>query len=93
MRSVRLPRRNSAKGLTQLNLAVTIDEMESHKTDFWAAKANGPNQLVGENNLGILLVELREEFRALKPSDPHVVKPLPIPNFTLMGKPVPAFTG
>lgn len=66
---------------------------ESHKTDFWAAKANGPNQLVGENNLGILLVELREEFRALKPSDPYVVKALPIPNFTLMGNRVSAVTG
>ena len=67
---------------------------ESHKTDFWAAKASGHgSQLVGENNLGILLVELREEFRILNPSDPYVVKPLPIPNFTLMGKPVPKVTG
>jgi len=67
---------------------------ESHKTDFWAAKASDDgSQLVGENNLGILLVELRGEFRALKPSDPYVVKPLPIANFTLMGKPVPVVTG
>jgi len=50
-------------------------------------------QLLGENNLGILLVELREEFRILKATDPYVVNPLPIPNFTLMGKPVPVVTG
>jgi ribA/ribD-fused uncharacterized protein len=62
---------------------------ESHKTDFWAAKAsNDAGQLVGENNLGILLVALRNECLALKPTAPYVVNPLTIPNFTLMGKPV-----
>ena len=72
---------------------LTIVE-ESHKIDFWATKATKDSgSLVGENNLGILLVELREEFRVLRPSDPYVVTPLPIPNFTLMGKPVPAVTG
>jgi ribA/ribD-fused uncharacterized protein len=65
---------------------------ESHKTDFWAAKATDTNRLEGENNLGILLVALREEFRALKPTDDYVVAPLSIPNFTLMGKPVPTVT-
>ena len=48
--------------------------------------------LEGENNLGILLVALREEFRALNPTDDYVVAPLSIPNFTLMGKPVPTVT-
>jgi ribA/ribD-fused uncharacterized protein len=65
---------------------------ESHKVDFWATKATGPNQLKGENNLGILLVELREKFRALKVTDDYIVAPLSIPNFTLMGKPVPTVT-
>ena len=66
---------------------------ESHKTDFWAAKASdGGGQLVGENNLGILLVALRDECLTLKPGVPYVVKPLTIPNFTLMGKPVEQVT-
>jgi ribA/ribD-fused uncharacterized protein len=65
---------------------------ESHKTDFWAAKAIDDEQLSGENNLGILLVALRSEFEALDPSHPYVVQPLLIPNFTLMGKPVQSVT-
>ena len=65
---------------------------ECLETDFWAAKATDTNRLEGENNLGILLVALREEFRALKPTDDYVVAPLSIPNFTLMGKPVPTVT-
>jgi ribA/ribD-fused uncharacterized protein len=65
---------------------------ESHKTDFWAAKATDADHLFGENNLGILLVALREEFRVLKPSDDYVVAPLSIPNFTLMGKAVSTVT-
>ena len=67
---------------------------ESHKTDFWAAKAiaEDTSRLEGENNLGILLVALREEFRALKPTDDYVVAPLSIPSFTLMGKLVPVVT-
>jgi ribA/ribD-fused uncharacterized protein len=65
---------------------------ESWRKDFWAAKAVNAKQLEGENNLGIQLVALREEFRALKPTDSYVVKPLPIPNFTLMGKPVKTVT-
>lgn len=39
-----------------------------------------------------MLVALREEFRALKPTDNFDVTPLSIPNFTLMGKPVPTVT-
>jgi ribA/ribD-fused uncharacterized protein len=67
---------------------------ESHRTDFWAAKAvaKDASRLEGENNLGILLVALREEFRALKPTDDYVVAPLSIPSFTLMGKPVSTIT-
>ena len=41
---------------------------------------------------GILLVGLRDECLALKPSIPYVVKPLTIPHFTLMGKPVEQVT-
>jgi hypothetical protein len=48
---------------------------------LWETHAD---QSENENNLGILLVMLREEFRALKSSDPYVVKPLSIPNFKLM---------
>ena len=52
---------------------------ECLETDFWAAKATDTNRLEGENNLGILLVALREEFRALKPTDDYVVAPLSMP--------------
>jgi len=61
---------------------------ESHKKDFWAAKATDPAHLEGENNLGLLLVELRRECQALQQTAPYVVKPLTIPNFTLMGRSV-----
>jgi len=61
---------------------------ESHRKDFWATKAvkGKKTPLVGENNLGLLLVELRTEYRAHKPDQPYVVQPLSIPKFTLMGK-------
>ena len=41
---------------------------------------------------GILLVGLRDECLALKPSIPYVVTPLAIPNFSLMGKLVEEIT-
>ena len=74
-------------------LSSTVDKPiveESHKKDFWAAKAPRGNrvQLEGENNLGILLVALRAESRSLKPDESCVVEALAIPKFTLIGKPV-----
>lgn len=91
---VKLAQNREKLGALLLSTGTKSIVEESHKTDFWAAKAilKDTSRLEGENNLGILLVALREEFRALKPTDPYVVKPLSIPNFTLMGKPVPTVT-
>jgi predicted NAD-dependent protein-ADP-ribosyltransferase YbiA (DUF1768 family) len=91
---VKLAQHRKKFGALLLSTAEKPIVEESHKTDFWAAKAiaKDANQLEGENNLGILLVALREEFRALKLTDDYVVAPLSIPNFTLMGKPVPTVT-
>lgn len=60
----------------------------SNKDDFWGAKPEG-DVLVGQNILGRLLMELREN---LKKAD-HVagtVEPLDIPDFRLLGKPIEA---
>ena len=91
---VKLAQHRKKFGALLLSTAEKPIVEESHKTDFWAAKAiaKDANQLEGENNLGILLVALREEFRALKLTDDYVVAPLSIPSFTLMGKPVQTVT-
>ena len=63
---------------------------ETHKRDFWGAKADkaNPNTLVGVNRLGRLLEELKDMVR-----DSHVdrflqVVPLTIPSFDLYGQPI-----
>ena len=89
---VKLAQHREAFGTLLLSTGTKPIVEESHRTDFWAAKITDADHLEGENKLGILLVALREEFRALKPTDDYVVAPLSIPNFTLMGKPVPTVT-
>lgn len=66
---------------------------ESRKDDFWGAKAIDDQTLVGQNVLGRLLMELREEYK--KPNNLHLlqVEPLAIPDFLLYGKPITAITG
>lgn len=59
---------------------------ESKKDDFWGAKATNDNVLVGYNVLGRLLMELRDEYRAMLLEKSFVVRPLEICDFTLLGQ-------
>jgi type I restriction enzyme S subunit len=66
---------------------------ESHKVDFWAAKASkDPGVLVGENQLGILLTALRDEIKGGPIGALSSVPPLDIPEFTLLGEPITTVT-
>jgi len=57
-------------------------------TDFWGAKATDDGLLVGENTLGRLLMELREELKTVDDSRWQAVQPLNIPDFLLLQKPI-----
>ena len=59
---------------------------ESSKDSFWGAKSQD-NQLEGQNVLGRLLMELREELKT-KPSALEIVPPLQINNFMILGEKV-----
>jgi hypothetical protein len=61
---------------------------ESTKDAFWGAKPQPDDELVGENVLGRLLMELREQLREY-PDQLREVKPPAIDSFLLMGRPVP----
>lgn len=63
---------------------------ESYKDDFWGAKPVDRSTLVGMNVLGRLLMELREEFKSDRRDILLRVEPLQIPDFLLMGQPIPA---
>jgi ribA/ribD-fused uncharacterized protein len=60
---------------------------ESAKDQFWGAKVQNGDALMGVNVLGRLLMELREQLRAA-PSAFEQVLPPEIPNFFLFGQPV-----
>ena len=62
---------------------------ESRKDDFWGANPVDEHTLVGMNVLGRLLMELREEFKSDQRDMLLRVVPLPIPDFMLMGQPIP----
>lgn len=62
---------------------------DSRKDDFWGAKPDA-DALEGRNVLGRLLMELRERVRD-DPDALRVVKPLPIPEFLLLGVPIGLF--
>jgi ribA/ribD-fused uncharacterized protein len=53
-----------------------VEESRKKCNDMWSARALREDQgiLVGENTLGLLLMELRDEFLALEPGD-HIVVP------------------
>jgi type I restriction enzyme S subunit len=48
-----------------------VEESRKNSADPWSARAlkNNPDVLVGENTLGILLMELRDEFLSLPPGE------------------------
>ena len=62
---------------------------ESRKDDFWGANPVDERTLVGMNVLGRLLMELREELKGERRDALLKVEPLPIPDFLLMGQPIP----
>lgn len=66
-----------------------IVEKKSRRTDFWGAKIADDGFLVGQNVLGRLLMELREQ---LKQGDSSLdeVRPLNIPQFLLYGEAIEA---
>jgi type I restriction enzyme S subunit len=48
-----------------------VEESKKNSDDMWSARAvkGNPEVLVGENTLGILLMELRDEFLSLEPGE------------------------
>lgn len=64
---------------------------ESNKDPFWGAIPEPNDELVGENVLGRLLMELREQLRK-HPEQLRELRPPAIPSFLLLGKPVPTIT-
>ena len=65
---------------------------ESHKDTFWGTKASpgNPDVLIGQNVLGRLLVELRKEVISGSRTATTVIAPLPIGEFLLLEKSIPA---
>jgi ribA/ribD-fused uncharacterized protein len=64
---------------------------KSHQDGFWGAVQSNENSdiLEGENMLGKLLMELREElYTTSNPSKFLSVEPLDIPDFLLYGEPI-----
>jgi len=61
---------------------------QSAKDQFWGAKPDGASShLVGANVLGRLLMQLRDQYRAL-PEKFRKVEPLHVPDFKLLGEPI-----
>lgn len=61
---------------------------QKRTADFWGTKSTDDGLLVGENVLGRLLMELREELTATDDSHWQAVQPLNIPDFLLLEKPI-----
>lgn len=66
---------------------------QSSKDTFWGARVIDTETLVGENVLGRLLMELREDVRIDERQELKVVNPLLIPHFELFGQPIEAVSG
>ncbi|WP_290920271.1 NADAR family protein [Halodesulfovibrio sp.] len=62
---------------------------DSHKDNFWGAIPQSSTELVGQNILGRLLMQLREELVAFGDSHPQqLFPPTTIENFYLLGEPI-----
>ena len=64
---------------------------DSRKDTYWGATRQEDDTLNGQNVLGRLLMDLRKKLR----DDPDClrrVKPLPIPDFSLLREPIPEIT-
>lgn len=62
---------------------------DSHRDRFWGAVSQDDGSLIGENVLGRLLMELREELKMDKKNNLKKVQPPRIMNFNLLGSPIP----
>jgi len=47
-----------------------VEESRKNTPDVWSARAEGVDMLVGDNWLGLLLMELREGFKTLPANEP-----------------------
>ena len=64
---------------------------QSYKDDYWGAKPNG-DTLIGQNVLGRLLMELRENLKNDEKGTLKAVSSPHIPDFLLFGKPIETIT-
>jgi len=63
---------------------------QSRKDQYWGAILIHDGTLVGENVLGRLLMELRDELKSDADGKLRFVPPLGVPNFMLYGAPIQA---
>lgn len=63
---------------------------QSRKDQYWGATLIQDGTLVGENVLGRLLMELRDQLKSDADENLRFVPPLRIPNFMLYGAPIQA---
>ena len=61
---------------------------QSRKDDFWGAKVAEDGTLIGMNELGRLLMELREQLKGDEAESLRFVEPLAISEFLLFGQPI-----
>jgi ribA/ribD-fused uncharacterized protein len=66
---------------------------DSWKDDFWGAKPQAEEILIGINALGRLLMQLREQVKSGEITAQTIIQPLPIPEFLLYGHAVSAVSG
>jgi len=59
---------------------------DSRKDDFWGAKPEDEQILVGANVLGRLLMQLREQVKNGEITSQTIINPLPISDFLLYGR-------
>ncbi|MGD2181003.1 NADAR family protein [Lusitaniella coriacea] len=59
---------------------------DSRRDDFWGAKPEDEEMLIGINVLGRLLMQLREQVKNDEISPQTIINPLPISSFLLYGR-------
>jgi len=64
---------------------------DSRKDDFWGAKSDNEQNLIGRNVLGRLLMELREKLRT-DPASLRTVRPVPIAKFLFLRREIGILT-
>jgi hypothetical protein len=67
---------------------------QSRKDDYWGAKVSGVSEevLIGQNVLGRLLMELREQLKSDTTGELKMVAPMAVPSFLLLGNPISIVT-